>query len=74
MFQKRSPPELDIWPDELNPCMSEDSHTKKCLYNVKGKCTMICSQCLWEKEATGMTRDEALATFNEDIFGRDAYG
>lgn len=53
----------------LNPC-DNPRHHRRNLYNVGGRTTDICADCLFEREARpGMDRWKALATFTPDPNG-----
>jgi hypothetical protein len=46
------------WPNALNPCCSQKPHFKKAHFNVQGRTTEICCDCLWEYEkSSGNTGD-----------------
>jgi hypothetical protein len=53
----------------LNPC-DNPRHHRRNLYNVHGRTTNICADCLFEKEKEpGKDRWSALATFTPDPDG-----
>lgn len=63
-----------LWPTDLNPCKNPSKHHREAYWNVGGKTTKLCCDCLFEAESDKNgtpteRRFAALATFKSDPDG-----
>lgn len=71
LFTAKEETPVEVWPNTLKPCRKPGQHHRKSYWDVEGKVTELCSDCLFELEATGLTRREALLRFFPDPDGVD---
>lgn len=64
---------MSAWPSSLNPCPFAGQHGPRPLtaplWDVQGRVTQVCAQCVYERAKEIGDRTKALQTFNPDPEG-----